>query len=259
MLLLIDIGNTRLKWAIAPSASPTGDDGRRWLHSGALAHHAMEQMPALLQQHPIRRVLISNVAGHAVRAALDALLTPAVVGRVVEVQWFASSAALAGVRNGYRDPLQLGCDRFASAIGAHALYPGEAMIVVNAGTATTIDALTADGRFLGGMILPGLDLMTASLAKGTAQLPQVASDAGATGPLTIFADNTRQAILAGCLQAQTGAIEAAVATHAATGGDKVRCLVSGGSAASLLPNLRIDAEFVEQLVLIGLHEVALCS
>src|SRR5438552_2277587 len=74
------------------------------------------------------------------------------------------------------NPAQLGCDRFASLIGAHALFPGQPLIVATCGTATTVDALSADGLFLGGMILPGLGLMASSLARNTAQLPLVAQD-----------------------------------------------------------------------------------
>ena len=122
------------------------------------------------------------------------------------IDWFASVPQLAGVRNGYRNPAQLGCDRFAAAIGAHALEPGKALVVATCGTATTIDALSADGDFLGGMILPGLGLMASSLARNTAQLPQIAASGAVPAG---FADNTDDAILSGCLSAQAGAIERA--------------------------------------------------
>ncbi|WP_317203725.1 type III pantothenate kinase, partial [Janthinobacterium sp.] len=193
-----------------------------------------------------RGALLANVAGAALaarlRAALPAQLAPPAV------RWFASLAQLAGLRNGYRDPAQLGCDRFAAAIGARALAPGQDIIVANCGTATTIDAITADGRFLGGMILPGLGMMGAALARDTAQLPQIAPR-GTTPP--IFADNTEAAIRSGCLAAQAGAIERAIAAHGA-----VQCIVSGGAAPAIAPALRAPHRAVENIVLIGLQVAA---
>jgi type III pantothenate kinase len=151
----------------------------------------------------------------------------------------------AGVVNGYRNPGQLGCDRFAAAIGAHALAPGRDLVVANCGTATTIDAITADGRFLGGMILPGVGLMAASLARNTAQLPQIAQG----GKLPDgFADNTDDAILSGCLAAQGGAIEHACRRHGAA-----ECILSGGAAPWVAPALGVRYRQVENIVLIGLH------
>jgi type III pantothenate kinase len=126
----------------------------------------------------------------------------------VQLEWFASLPALAGVTNGYRNPSQLGCDRFAAAIAGHALAPGTR----HRGQLRHRHhhrRRHADGVFLGGMILPGLGLMASSLARNTAQLPQIAQD----GKLPDgFADNTDDAILSGILAAQSGAIEHACAS-----------------------------------------------
>jgi len=165
----------------------------------------------------------------------------------IAVEWFASTLVRAGLRNGYREPGRLGCDRFAAAIGARALAPGQDLIVATCGTATTVDAVSADGRFVGGMILPGLALMASSLASNTAQLPQV--DPGALPAL--FGDNTNDAILAGVLSAQAGAIERAVAGHRATA-----CIVSGGAAPYIAPALKIAHLAVDNIVLVGLQAAA---
>lgn len=251
MMLLIDAGNTRIKWALAAAGAPLG----QWLAHGAVAHadagRLTQDWQAALAGHatggtPALRVLAANVAGAPLRARLEQLLAGAGVAADA-VGWFASLPQLAGVRNGYRNPGQLGCDRFAAAIGAHALAPGRAVIVANCGTATTIDAVTADGVFLGGMILPGLGLMASSLARNTAQLPQIAQD----GKLPAgFADNTDDAILSGCLAAQAGAIEHAYALH-----DAAECIVSGGAAPFIAPTLpaRLQHRLVDNIVLIGLH------
>lgn len=176
-------------------------------------------------------------------------------GKPVAIEWFTSVAELGGIRNHYRNPAQLGCDRFAAAIGAHALFPHCPLVVATCGTATTIDAVSADGDFIGGMILPGLGLMAASLAKHTAQLPQVAVQASAIQP---FADNTDAAIVSGCLAAQAGAIERAVAAHAHACSDAaVSCILAGGAADLVASHLSIAHERVDNLVLIGLQTVAL--
>ncbi|MBB5370400.1 MULTISPECIES: type III pantothenate kinase [unclassified Janthinobacterium] len=237
MLLLIDAGNTRIKWALVSADSAAG----AWLASGAVEHAQLDALQSAWANLDISEVLLSNVAGAAIAARLQAMLP-------VAAQLFASLPQLAGVVNAYRDPSQLGCDRFAAAIGAYALAPGQAVIVANCGTATTIDAITADGVFLGGMILPGLDLMASSLARNTAQLPQIGD--GNKAPHG-FANNTDDAILSGCLAAQAGAIERAVRMHGATA-----CLLSGGAAPRIASALSTVFQLVDNIVMIGLQTAA---
>jgi type III pantothenate kinase len=239
MLLLVDAGNTRVKWALAGTAAPAG----HWIAHGAVTHAELDTLGAAWQGRGVTRAIVSNVAGPDMRARLQALLpTP-------QVEWFASGARRAGVSNHYRNPAQLGCDRFAAAIGARTLAPGQALVIATCGTATTIDGVSADGVFVGGMILPGLGLMASSLARNTAQLPQVAP--GAAAP-PLFADNTGDAIISGCLSAQAGAIERAVAGHRAG-----LCLVSGGAAPYVAPSLKIAHRIVDNIVVVGLHAAAL--
>ncbi|MGK5022940.1 type III pantothenate kinase [Janthinobacterium lividum] len=239
MLLLIDAGNTRIKWALVAAESDVGG----WLASGAVAHAQIDTLAGQWAKLAISAALLSNVAGSAIGMRLRAMLP-------VAARDFASLAQLAGIRNAYREPSQLGCDRFAAAIGARVLAPGQAVIVANCGTATTIDAITADGVFLGGMILPGLRLMASSLARNTAQLPQIAGDI--TLPAG-FADNTDDAILSGCLAAQAGAIERAVRMHGASA-----CLLSGGAAARIAPALAlaVPLQLVDNIVMLGLQASA---
>jgi type III pantothenate kinase len=240
--LLIDAGNTRIKWALAAPGAALGD----WHAQGAHLHADAADFARALDAAPaIGRVLVANVAGQAVRDKLASWLAAPRLGLAPQaVEWFASVPQRAGIRNGYRNPAQLGCDRFAAAIGAHALCPGQAIVVANCGTATTIDAVTADGVFLGGMILPGLGLMASSLARNTAQLPQVTPGKLPEG----FADNTDDAILTGCLAAQTGAIERAFALHQA-----VECIISGGAAPYVAPALAVPHRHVDNIVMLGLH------
>jgi type III pantothenate kinase len=252
MLLLIDAGNTRIKWAVA---APAGNG--RWLHHGALGRGELGELPALWSALglTLSAACVSNVAGPVLRDDLEAALRQA-FGAGLDIEWFAASAQRAGLRNGYRNPGQLGSDRFAAAIGARAMFPGEELVVATCGTATTIDAVSAEGVFEGGMILPGLGTMATSLALNTAQLPQIGELAP---PARVFADNTVDAIVSGCIAAQAGAIEHALAERRRQRPDRaLRCVLAGGAGAVLAPHLATGAaplEKVDNLVLAGLYAV----
>lgn len=248
MMLLVDVGNTMIKWALVDAARTAPGT---WLDSGSVAHKDVELLRDPLVNQAISRVILANVAGKAIRERLHYLLR-SLQTMPMAVEWFESVAELAGIRNSYRNPAQLGCDRFAAMIGARALFPGQSLIVATCGTATTVDAVRADGLFIGGMILPGLGLMASSLARNTAHLPQVAQHSLSFNP---FALNTTDAIMSGCIAAQTGAIEHAFALHEQRSGE-VLCVLSGGAASSLSPHLSVPHRIVDNLVLVGLHAVA---
>lgn len=252
MLLLVDAGNTRIKWALVDRAQAPAPG--QWHASGSVARADVAQLQQTWSEFKIDRVLLSNVAGAAMRAELEKVVTGASNIKSSALEWFQSAAALGGIRNQYKNPAQLGSDRFAAVIAAHALFPDKNLVVATCGTATTIDAVNVDGTFVGGMILPGLGLMASSLAKNTAQLPQVALHASASQP---FADHTDAAIVSGCLAAQAGAIERAVAAHASAHTDaEVCCILAGGAADLIAPHLSVAYQRVDNLVLIGLHTVA---
>lgn len=242
MRLLIDIGNTRVKWAVARPQAVAG----AWFASGALAHAELAALATPWQTLPITQAWVANVAGAAIGAGVGTVLASA-CPQAGAPHWFRSQPACAGVVNGYRDPGQLGCDRFASLIGARHRYPGQPLLVVTAGTATTVDALDASGRFIGGMILPGLRTMAQSLAVNTAQLPAV-DDVRSE---RLFADNTQDAIVSGCIHAQVGAILQAHAQMPAA-----LCVLSGGAAPYIAPQLPLACERIDNLVLCGLQVAA---
>jgi len=159
--------------------------------------------------------------------------------------WVKAKRHECGVTNGYGRPDQLGPDRWAALIGAWSILRGPCL-VVTAGTATTVDVLRGDGRFVGGVILPGLDLMKRSLARNTAELPL------ARGRFSAEPRNTADAIETGCLLAQAGAIERAFATmeHGAA------CVLAGGAAPRIARHLSIPVRLVDNLVLEGLVRIA---
>jgi type III pantothenate kinase len=152
------------------------------------------------------------------------------------VEWLRSEPSSGGpvlLVNGYRDPGQLGADRWHAMLAARAAHPGRALVIVNAGTATTVDCVDAGGRFVGGVIAPGVALMFESLARQTAQLPR------ARGAFVARPDNTDDAITTGVLDSQLGLIERRVRRLAAEAGP-VLLLLDGGHAAALRPHLAFD-------------------
>jgi type III pantothenate kinase len=238
VLLLVDCGNTRVKWALA---APGADLGA-WTDSGAVLHEHLSSLGARWRSAGVTRIVSANVAGEALQARLAAEYPPAPL-------WlFRSQAAIGPLRNAYRDSARLGADRFAAALGAQALQPGATLLVANCGTATTIDLVRADGLFTGGMILPGLSLMAQALGRHTAQLPMVAPEAEGNAS---FADHTEAAIAAGCMNAQAGAIERACRLA-----PDARLLLSGGAAAAIAPHLVVPYRMVDNIVLIGLQAAA---
>lgn len=237
MMLLLDAGNTRIKWSVAAPGAALGD----WVGAGAFVRaEAATALAAVLDAHPrIARVLGTNVAGPAVGAMIESQLGAAGLA----VEWLTVTAARGGVRNGYTTPTQLGADRWAALIGARHLHRGPC-VVACAGTATTADLLDADGLFRGGIILPGVDLMLRALAGNTAQLPL------ADGHFSGTPRNTADAIVSGCLQAQAGAVERMFAQIA--GQSDALCLLSGGAAERFADLLDLPLRRVNNLVLIGL-------
>ncbi len=236
MMIAIDAGNTRIKWGVR--------DGNAWIAQGALPTGDAASLAGVSAAWPTAaRTVACNVAGDAVGETISLALAP----RFPPLLWLRSSAAFCGVRNGYEQPERLGADRWAALIGARGQV-SSACLVVCAGTATTVDWLDASGMFRGGLILPGVDLMRAALARNTAQLPL------AEGEFCRAPRNTMDAIVSGCLHAQIGAIERMFSGLADEPG--AVCLLTGGAAPRLAPYLNIPFRLAENLILDGLVRFA---
>jgi type III pantothenate kinase len=261
--LLIDAGNSRIKWALADAPDAFSTQGV-FVHAHADAPPGtapdVAAEPAWASLPPPGGAWISNVAGAAAGARIDAL---------IERQWPAlprttirARARQCGVTNSYGDPEGLGSDRWAALIGAHAAFPGENVLIATLGTATTLEALRADGTFAGGLIAPGLTLMMRSLGEHTAQLPTLAAHsageraAGGTLSRRWFATDTRQAISVGSLLAQTGLIERAWHELSRALSVPVRLVIGGGAADEVARALTVPFTRHDGLVLSGLALIA---
>ena len=240
-VLAIDAGNTRVKWGV--------HDGGKWNPCGALP---TAEAPRLARQWEAIaggvRAIASNVAGEKVERGLRDMCE----ARGWPIAFIASLPEQLGVTNGYRDHRQLGPDRWAGMICAHRTHAGH-KLVVNAGTALTVDALTAGGRFMGGLIVPGPALMRASLDRGTAGLRL------AEGHFEAFPAGTPDAITTGAIQACVGAIERMAAAMRDAGCAPDHVILSGGAAPEIAPHLPGGAILEENLVLEGLLAIARAS
>lgn len=239
-MLLFDVGNSRCKWAWVENGT--------WLRQGELDNiddAAWHDLKVSFTAHASPgQILLSNVADEVFESRLLSLsgIWNCPVRKIV------AQAAQCGVSNAYEHPGQLGSDRWAALIAAWD-RARQACLVVNCGTATTVDALSDTGKFLGGLILPGIALMQRCLLEGTSRLHR--ENTLVPGKLHDFPTNTADAIASGVLLATTGAIRQQHALLAEK--YSVRCLVSGGAADILLPHLGLQAEQVENIVLKGMQ------
>lgn len=242
--LVVDVGNSRMKWALVSALGYVAQGIVPNAEIGTLAVRDWQNLP-----RPVRALGV-NVAGEAARVRVEGQLarwrTP--------MEWLVATASACGVTNRYAQPSQLGADRWAACVAARlraieADAVAQPIIVVNAGTAVTIDSVDANGVFRGGLILPNMRLMLRSLAENTAALRV------APGRFEEFPTNTSDALYTGALHAVCGAIELARARLSAQGAP-VRCYLAGGAAPEIGPHLNAPVEVVDNLVLEGVLAIA---
>jgi type III pantothenate kinase len=247
-LLALDVGNTRLKWALYDSLLPGAD----LLSQGAVF---LENIDQLAETDWAKLPEPGRVIGCIVAA-------DAVKRRVVEQmdhwdvspQWVVPGLQEAGVANGYEHPARLGADRWVAMIGAHhrLLRRGsrKPCVVVMVGTAVTVEAVDASGRFLGGLILPGHGIMLRALESGTAGLHVP------TGDVRDFPANTSDALTSGGTFAIAGAVQRMVETLARYTGEQPECIMTGGAGWKMAPSMSVQFELVDSLIFDGLLEIA---
>ena len=244
MILAIDAGNSRVKWG--------WHDGRSWssIATVSLIEFAASSdhiNPFSVTHEDPERIVISNVAGEGAHQ----LLVNWTSIFDAEPLWLRAEAERCGVKNSYEQPERLGPDRWAALIAARAVHNGPCL-VVNAGTATTVDMLAGDGRFLGGAILPGVELMRFVLHEHTGRLPIE------EGRLREAPRNTLDAIETGCRHAQAGAVERLYRVFRDMASAPL-CIVAGGAGRSLVDQLSMPRRYIENLVLDGLARIALAE
>lgn len=241
MNLLIDLGNSRLKWAQqAPGL---------WRTEAAPLN---KDMPSLMDRlwrdmNAPRKIVLCSVSTSERMQALEKWVQAnwSIAPRIVRTQ-----TEQLGVRNRYRQPEQLGVDRWVALIGARGLTSAAAC-VVDCGTAVTVDALSVEGEFLGGAVFPGLRLLRDSLVQGTAGIHVTEGDAS-----DCLARSTADGVAAGTLFGLAGAVERLIDEYRQTQGDSMKVFLTGGDAPVLAARLRAAHTPVPDLVLQGLARIA---
>jgi type III pantothenate kinase len=246
--LAIDVGNTRLKWALYDRPHP---DATLMAHGAEFLENIDRLSEGVWAQLPApERMLGCIVAGDAVRRRVQEQMelwdvTP---------QWVVSEQVEAGLVNGYDHPTRLGADRWVAMVGARQrmLAQGAArpLVVVMVGTAVTVEAIDQDGKFLGGFILPGHGIMLKALESGTAGLHVP------TGEVRMFPTNTSDALTSGGTYAIAGACERMVQHLRAHTGMEPMCVMTGGAGWKMAPSMAIEFELVDNLIFDGLLTLA---
>jgi len=247
--LAIDVGNTRLKWALFEAPRP----GAGVQAQGVEFLENIDKMADGAWSGLARpeRMLGCAVAADTVRRRVEEQMEEL---WDVPAHWVVASAAEAGLTNGYDHPTRLGSDRWVAMIGAwHRMLaqgPARPMVVVMVGTAVTVDAVDPLGRFLGGFILPGHGIMLRALESGTAGLYVP------TGEVREFPTNTSDALTSGGTYAIAGAVERMVQHVRGRCGAEPACLMTGGAGWKMAPHMSVSFELVESLIFDGLLEIA---
>jgi len=243
--LLLDVGNSRIKWAVLADGALT--------QMGADFYRA-QPMAAMFSRHfarlaPPAAVIIASVADTACNEAL---------AQQIQSHWrlnprfLHTQPAQAGVTNGYHHPERLGVDRWLAMIAAHARVTAPCL-VISAGTAVTVDALDSSGQHLGGLILPGLYLMASSLAVNTAGVPQAPDDLSTAGEF--FGRDTGEGVIKGTQTAIVECITRSARELAQRYGKRIECLITGGDGPIVQAALSMDCEYQPHLVLQGIATI----
>lgn len=245
--LLIDMGNTRLKSARLKDGVLGCFESETYAEGMAI--RCFEDFVS--KQSDFLTVIVVSVLGERFQLDVEAYCQK----HKISLLWAASSLQAHGVRNSYLEPERLGSDRFVALVGARKLFPKQYCIVIDCGTAVTIDALTDAGVFSGGVIIPGLQLLGDSLTSRANQL-----NAHQLESPSVFAKDTEQAIGSGSLYGLVGAIDGVcqrmeVGLKQKVGSDlSVVKLLCGGDASLIAEHSSLSFEVLPHLVLTGLAE-----
>lgn len=242
MILLLDIGNTRLKWGWLQS-------GTQLLPGGVVVHgfELTGLQEAWADQPRPRRVVAASVAGERFNNQLS-VLVKFLWG--VQVEWARSGESVAQMLTVYPEPQRLGVDRWAAAVGAY-LASKRAVCVVDCGSAITFDAVTAEGKHLGGLIVPGWRLMRLALHQGTAGLPFVEAD-----EIRVIASDTASAIGSGTLLGAAAMVDGLAQRIVDSMEGEVELWLTGGDAIFLQSQLSLPFTYAPDLVLQGLAAIS---
>ncbi len=263
MRLLIDIGNTRIKWCCIESQEriPTT------LDLNAVAHHhdfsnAIKECfgrdSELLTNNTqtIQQVVVSNVAGES---ASNALLDFSLSQWGIKPDFVHVSRRVVGIDNHYEVLSELGVDRWVAVIGARSRILTGAVIIVNCGTAITVDVLTEDDQYLGGVILPGFQLASAALSQADG-IAAISTSETEFSKNKVIGKRTKECVRLGVFAACVGGVEKVIdSIQEGVVGASASILLSGGAAPLFLDASRLDCEYDANVIMRGLNRMIECE
>ncbi|MEW6444817.1 MAG: type III pantothenate kinase [Pseudomonadota bacterium] len=249
MRLLVDAGNSRLKWRLVENGRVVSQAACD--HRGRRADEVLAQAWAVLPE--AREIFVANVAGDGVRRAIEDHAAHRWPG--ARLVMLSGRTGAPDVRVAYTDPTRFGIDRLAALVAARALRPGCPVLVVDAGTAVTIDALDARGRHLGGLIMPGRRLLSEALGGGTSALG-AALDSRVECADEELQVSTAAGIEAGIRRMLCSGVWGAIAAIQARGEAPFEVILTGGDAAEVDACGEGAREIRADLVLDGVARMA---
>lgn len=243
-ILLLDIGNTRLKWA--------WQQGELFVPGGELTHTGqlrLNQLAQISREHSPAKIVAACVAGDKIKETVVSQLQRQFA---IQVELITTPSEGQGIRNGYVQPAQLGIDRWVAMVGAHQMWPGY-LCVIDAGSALTLDIIQSDGQHQGGYILPGLRMMQTCVIEKTA-IP-MSLKAVIMASTTQPGNDTQSCLANGTLQGTCGLIERTVLQVERETGESVQCVLTGGDSQYLAATLSVPHVIEPYLVLKGLAHI----
>lgn len=238
MLLSVDIGNSRVKWALF--------EGRECKHSGVSEEEPVYVIKSLFDQYPeISALILSSVRKDL---DVDMMPVPETIHHII-----LDHETEIPLTNLYQSPKTLGRDRLALAVAATALFPGRNNLVIDAGTCLTMDLVTEKGEFIGGTISPGIKLRLKSMADGTGNLPYIdfkGEEAEQIGK------NTKDCMLSGAVNGMLNEVSGTISLMQRQF-NRLNILITGGDMKIFDSRLKSDIFADPNLVLRGLNEILL--
>lgn len=250
--LLIDAGNSSIKWSVLDNGKLSNSQSR--VYNDVSPNRVIEEVLEMqLKATGIDTIVMVSVLGNSHLQIIEEFTTRLSL-KFIHVK---SAIQLAGVTNAYNEFHKLGADRLVAMIAAYHSNKGQASIIVDSGTATTIDAVDAQGQHLGGVILSGLDLCSSGLLKNTEMLAIFNAGKDKIEP-NVFSTDTKQAIASGSLFGLAGAIEniCTKMEDEINGTAPIKMIICGGSAPKLLPYLSEKFQHHEDLIMQGLKVIS---
>jgi type III pantothenate kinase len=232
--LIIDRGNTRIKWCVY--------DGNQAIEAGAKGYLTDDEIQNLLIHFKVDRAIVSTVAG--LHFSLNRLF------KLDSIIWLSAQTPLP-YKNNYETPETLGKDRLAAVAGAQALWPDKNLMVIDTGTCITIDFLDNNGNYLGGNICPGPELRYYAMNEHTDALPLVERN---TDGFNLIGQNTTEALQNGGISACVVELEGWI-DRSREQFEDLHVVISGGDAQQFAENMKKRIFVREDLVMLGLKEI----